>query len=769
MIFISIATYNEQENIEKLIREIFDLQIKDLNIVVIDDNSPDGTSQTVENLKNEFSSLHLITRKNERGLGSAMITGFKFALDNGADIIISIDADFSHPPKDISRLIEAINSGADMAIASRKIKGGRVVGWNLWRKFCSTGVMIASKLILGVKTNDVSTDFRAYTKNVLRKINLDNVTSKGYSFVEELLYLIEKDNFKVKEIPSTFINRQEGKSKSSLKEIIPFFITLFKIRLRNFKLNFENSALIILGISFFIGIWHAFPLLNIIDDEMYFVGGVLRAMENFTIFPAVGDVPYGTITYFLNYGLIGIVILIMLSFFKFDVSVLKDYLIQSPELMYFIPRILSAVLGIVALLVINKLLKREIKDIKSRIFLLVLVFTNMLTVLMFHTGKMWVLSTLLVIISFYYLYRALTCQQDNEKSLCSRSIFLSILFSFLAVANFAFYVIFLINIPLIVIFFWKQKELKIKIIKYILIGFVILILLTLTNFSSVTDQVVYHATEQADIYQTAGNIYQPVDGADGYINPINSFFIYLQRIFVFFPLLLLTLLFVCFDKIKNKKLLIISLVYFLVYYVAMAFITKQSLYLHSNIRYSFPFVFFLIFIIISFNIKFKKIFYLFGLISIIFFVFTLYYLSIPTTYNLAYDWTIKNLNQENIVIFNNVPQIQLPKNKKSYSLVQDYFCASKCQNVKTNNLNNHLNYLIIDQYVREDVLPPDNLDQYYLSDNRFNDHNYELITSFLSGTDTDFSLDVRMGNYFDLRFFQANRFGPDVYIYKKLK
>lgn len=229
-IFVSIATYNEKENIEKLVREIFNLEVPDLSVVVIDDNSPDGTAQIVEGLKNDFLNLYLIRRSGKLGYGSAHITGFKTAMENRADIIISMDADFSHQPKKILELIAAVDSGFDVVIGSRRVKGGQVVGWNSWRKFCSAGAMLASRIILGIKTRDLTSGFRAYRKEIFQIVDLDGIKSNGYSFLEELIYLIEKKGFKIKEIPIIFNDRKFGQSKLSTKEIIKFFLTIFRIK-----------------------------------------------------------------------------------------------------------------------------------------------------------------------------------------------------------------------------------------------------------------------------------------------------------------------------------------------------------------------------------------------------------------------------------------------------------------------------------------------------------------------------------------------------------
>lgn len=228
-IFVIIATYNEKENIEKLVKEIFSLGIDNLKMIVVDDNSPDGTGRIADDLLRVYP-LSVIHRSGKLGLGSALIAGFKKAIQEGAEIIVTLDADFSHNPQDIPRLLEQIKNGYDLAIGSRKIKGGNIIGWNLWRKFCSTGAMRFSRLLLGIKTYDVTTNFRCYKTKALEAINYQDVKSNGYSFFEETIYLSEKANLKIKEVPVVFNDRTRGKSKLSRKEIVNFFITIFRLK-----------------------------------------------------------------------------------------------------------------------------------------------------------------------------------------------------------------------------------------------------------------------------------------------------------------------------------------------------------------------------------------------------------------------------------------------------------------------------------------------------------------------------------------------------------
>jgi len=230
---VVIPTYNESQNIKKLLQKIFALNIPELEIIVVDDNSPDGTSQIVKQLttlKLYNFITHLITRPQKLGLGSAYITGFKKALSLGADYIFEMDADFSHDPNDIPRLLETTQN-TDLTIGSRKISGGKIIGWNFWRKFMSSGAIWFSKFLLGLKTRDVTSGFRCFKRQVLKTIELDRIKSNGYAFQEELLYQTEKKGFKVVEIPVTFTDRQKGKSKLSKKDIVEFFVRVIRLRL----------------------------------------------------------------------------------------------------------------------------------------------------------------------------------------------------------------------------------------------------------------------------------------------------------------------------------------------------------------------------------------------------------------------------------------------------------------------------------------------------------------------------------------------------------
>jgi len=221
---IVIPTYNEKDNITKLINQILALEIPNLDIIVVDDNSPDGTADIVAQLP-----VRLIKRPSKLGLGSAYIMGFKQALNLGANYILEMDADFSHDPNDIPRLLSAAQT-ADLVIGSRKINGGQIIGWGPIRKFMSHGAMWLSRRLLNLKAKDVTAGFRCYRRQVLETITLDKITSNGYAWQEEMLYRTQQANFSITEIPVIFNDRQAGKSKLGKKDILEFFLTIFKLK-----------------------------------------------------------------------------------------------------------------------------------------------------------------------------------------------------------------------------------------------------------------------------------------------------------------------------------------------------------------------------------------------------------------------------------------------------------------------------------------------------------------------------------------------------------
>ncbi|MCQ2231149.1 MAG: polyprenol monophosphomannose synthase [Paludibacteraceae bacterium] len=213
---VIIPTYNEKENVENIIRAVLGLP-KMFHVLIIDDNSPDGTANIVKGLMNEFSGrLHILERSGKLGLGTAYITGFKWALENGYDYIFEMDADFSHNPNDVLKLHKACaEEGADMAIGSRYISGVNVVNWPMGRVLMSYFASKYVRIVTGMKIADTTAGFVCYRRQVLETLELDLVKFKGYAFQIEMKYTAYKCGFNIKEVPIVFVNRVLGNSKMS--------------------------------------------------------------------------------------------------------------------------------------------------------------------------------------------------------------------------------------------------------------------------------------------------------------------------------------------------------------------------------------------------------------------------------------------------------------------------------------------------------------------------------------------------------------------------
>ncbi len=213
---VIIPTYNERENAEEIIRAVFSLH-QTFDVLIVDDNSPDGTAEIVKNLQShEFrNNLHLLQRKEKNGLGTAYIDGFKWCLNQGYEYIFEMDADFSHNPQDLPKLFEALCEGADVAIGSRYKTGVNVVNWPMERVMMSYYASAYVRYITGMRIRDTTAGFVGYKAKVLRHIALDEIKFRGYAFQIEMKFTAWKHGFKIEEVPIIFTDRTRGESKIS--------------------------------------------------------------------------------------------------------------------------------------------------------------------------------------------------------------------------------------------------------------------------------------------------------------------------------------------------------------------------------------------------------------------------------------------------------------------------------------------------------------------------------------------------------------------------
>jgi dolichol-phosphate mannosyltransferase len=239
---VIIPTYNEKENIEKIIRKVFSLP-HEFHILIVDDGSPDGTGSIVKNLQQQFpTKLFLMERSGKQGLGRAYIAGFHWAIDRKYDYIFEMDADFSHNPDDLIRLRNAcVDKGADVAVGSRYVKGGKVVNWPLKRVLLSYYASVYVRVITGMNIKDATAGFKCYKRKVLETIELDKIHFVGYAFQIEMKFTAWKYGFKIKEVPITFADRIEGTSKMSGNIIKEAALGVVELKWKSFSRKYKKA------------------------------------------------------------------------------------------------------------------------------------------------------------------------------------------------------------------------------------------------------------------------------------------------------------------------------------------------------------------------------------------------------------------------------------------------------------------------------------------------------------------------------------------------
>ena len=228
---IVIPTYNEKENILRLIEKIHSI-VGDIHILVVDDNSPDGTGQIVKNLKEKDNRIHLIQREGKQGLGTAYCKGFEYCLENNFDYIFEMDADFSHDPNEIPNFLKAIESN-DLILGSRYIKGVNVINWPLKRLLLSYFANMYTRFVTGMDVKDATGGFKCFRASLLKKIDLASVKTNGYGFQIEMKFKAWKKNFKLIEVPIIFTNRVAGESKISANIMGEAVFGILMLRIRS--------------------------------------------------------------------------------------------------------------------------------------------------------------------------------------------------------------------------------------------------------------------------------------------------------------------------------------------------------------------------------------------------------------------------------------------------------------------------------------------------------------------------------------------------------
>ena len=227
---VTIPTYDERDNITDLIRAISALGVPGLELLVIDDDSPDGTWRAVQEIAQEHPHVHLLLRKEDRGRGLAGIAGFQQALEMGAECVVEMDADFSHDPKFIPAMLGAIEE-CDVVLGSRFVAGGQQIGRGLIRRAITRLANLYIRLTFWMRVRDCNSGFRCYRSHVLRAIELEKVGARGPDIIQELLYKVHLKGFRIREVPITFVDRQKGRSKLTVRQLFRGYTTVLALRL----------------------------------------------------------------------------------------------------------------------------------------------------------------------------------------------------------------------------------------------------------------------------------------------------------------------------------------------------------------------------------------------------------------------------------------------------------------------------------------------------------------------------------------------------------
>lgn len=239
---VIIPTYNEKENIENIINAVFALPVM-FDVLIIDDNSPDGTAAIVERMQKQWDGrLHLLKRSGKLGLGTAYIMGFKWCLNAGYEFIIEMDADFSHPPKKLLELRQTCLDGADVAIGSRYVSGVNVVSWPMGRVIMSYYASAYVRIVTGMNVRDTTAGFVCYRRNVLEAIDLDKIRFKGYAFQIEMKFTAFKMGCRIKEVPIIFVNRVLGTSKMNSSIFGEAVFGVLQLRIRSWFKKYPQLA-----------------------------------------------------------------------------------------------------------------------------------------------------------------------------------------------------------------------------------------------------------------------------------------------------------------------------------------------------------------------------------------------------------------------------------------------------------------------------------------------------------------------------------------------
>ncbi len=518
----------------------------------------------------------------------------------------------------------------------------------------------------------------------------------------------------------------------------------------------EDLLVLLLGASFFIGVWYALPMVNTVCDTWAYGGGVLRAMEAHTIFPG-GDVPYGTISFYQNYVLWVIPLGFGLLFTGFNIEVLKTFFVLNPSYTLLVPRVASVLSALLLLLVVYRFLKTNVQSLWWRTALLMALFGNVLTALLVRSGKMWILATTFGVISFIYLHRALT--EEREKGVPGKLSAISIVFAFLAAANFPFFALFLINIPIIFCSFPRTAKSLQHLSTIVFSGSMLFLGIVALNAHNTIGLVGGSLTHILN--SPVGN----VASDQSTVTFFEAFMVNVRQAVESFPLLLLALFSALYAKMRDRKLAYLSLVYIIVYITTASILFRSNYGLDLNIRHIFPLGFFLIFLVAAYCAPAKRVAVGFFSVGLILYVYSMMLFSVPTTYNDASNFINAQYRDKEIRIDENIFELTLPTNKASYLLYKDSSCGSTCKYRREITTDIQFRPIVITNDMTLSVLgtlPPTDI---------------IVVERAIAGCtplarfgnpvpdDEIFDMDINLGRMVMPSFYKIHQLGKNIYIY----
>lgn len=523
------------------------------------------------------------------------------------------------------------------------------------------------------------------------------------------------------------------------------------------RITREDIAVTLFGASFFVGVWYALPMVNTITDVWAFGGGVLRSIEAHTLLPGYG-VLYGTLSFYQNYIAMVFALGFGFLFYGFDIVALKTALVLNPSYSLLVPRIVSALTAMAFLAFVYQFLKTNVHSVWWRLTLLMITFGSVLTTLLARSGKMWMLSIALGMISFIYLYRAITEERKNGKP--GRFSAISIVTAFLATANFPFAGLFLINIPILFLYFPRTLESLWQIGIATLAGGTLLLIVFATNAQNIILQLSGFVLQ---FFESSANSTESVVRS---LTLFEAFMVNARQMVEAFPLLLLALIPALRSGIRNKTLAYLALIYLALYIVAVSVVFRSDHGLALNVRHIFPIGFFLMFLIASYKSPPRWVSTIFLAGGILVYVYTLVLLSVPTTYNRASEFISTEYSDAGIRIDEHIFELTLPMNKNSYALFMEASCGSTCQHMR--KLSNDIAFRPIVVTSETDpsyleTLPPADL---IIVERAV--PNCTPLARFGNAKHDDevFDIDINLGRMLMPSFYTLRQLGKNIYVYE---